>query len=494
VNVSGVQTKPRVLQNTGAYIVAGLLPNLVNLFLLPLYTRHLGTDGYGELALVVSFTAFLGTILGLQMANSVARLYFDYEEKDRRAYISTTFFASLFVSLLILLPLHFSGPRLAELVFPKADIPYYPLLALGFILIFLQNQVNFGNAVLRVQQRGWVILRATGAHTLLTAGLGLWLVVFRGAGPSGLLHAMVWGTALHVVILVFAVRKELSFRFRWGMFKQAAAYSLPMIPHSFGGILFMYSDKYVASLFVPIAAVGLYELADKISMVFKMAVMSFHHAISPVFMSESTRDRQATVALFAPLITRWTALYATLLLGMSLPLREIIIWIFPKSFHTSHNFIPILVGGYLFQGLYSFVLDALLFEKKTLWVPWITFTAGFCNVAANFLLLPRYGILAAAWTTLGAFVLCFILAYGLARRVYPLVFQWAALARMGAVTLATVFLGKGLEGRIEELWVLFICKMLLVFGFAVYVWVANEGGMRTWLQAIYGDYQQRRHA
>ncbi|MDA3874520.1 MAG: oligosaccharide flippase family protein [Kiritimatiellae bacterium] len=488
------KTSSPLFRNTVAYFLAGLAPNLINLVLLPLYTRQLGTEGFGQLALVVSFTAFLGAVLGLQLANSMARLYFDYSEEDRRAYISTTFFAGLVVSLLILLPLHAAGPVLAERIFPSVDIPYYPLLAQGFLLIFLQNQVNFGNAVLRVQQRGMMIFTATISHTLLTAGLGLWLVVYRGAGPSGLLWAMIYGTALHVLIFAFAIRTQLVFTFRWGMFKRAAAYSLPIIPHSFGGMLFMYSDKYVAALFVPVAAVGLYELADKISMVFKMAVMSFHHAISPVFMSESTRDREATVAMFAPLITRWAALYALLLVGMSLPLREIIMWIFPESFHASHVFIPILVGGYLFQGLYSFALDALLFEKKTKWIPWITFTAGACNVGANFLLLPRFGILAAAWTTLGAFMLCFLLAFGLARRVYPLVYQWAALARIGAATLATVFLGKVLEGMIEGLLILFTLKCLLVLGFAVYVWWSNEGGMRNWLLEMYRNKIQKRCA
>jgi O-antigen/teichoic acid export membrane protein len=450
------KTSSPLFRNTVAYLLAGLAPNLINLVLLPLYTRQLGTEGFGQLALVVSFTAFLGAVLGLQLANSMARLYFDYSEEVRRAYISTTVFAGLVVSLLILLPLHAAGPVLAERIFPSVDIPYYPLLAQGFLLIFLQNQVNFGNAVLRVQQRGMMIFTATISHTLLTAGLGLWLVVYRGAGPSGLLWAMIYGTALHVLIFAFAIRTQLVFTFRWGMFKRAAAYSLPIIPHSFGGMLFMYSDKYVAALFVPVAAVGLYELADKISMVFKMAVMSFHHAISPVFMSESTRDREATVAMFAPLITRWAALYALLLVGMSLPLREIIMWIFPESFHASHVFIPILV--------------------------------------ANFLLLPRFGILAAAWTTLGAFMLCFLLAFGLARRVYPLVYQWAALARIGAATLATVFLGKVLEGMIEGLLILFTLKCLLVLGFAVYVWWSNEGGMRNWLLEMYRNKIQKRCA
>ncbi len=471
----------RMFRNTVAYMLAGLLPNLINLVLLPLYTRRLGTEGYGELALVVTFTSFLGTVLGLQLANSMARLYFDYGEADRRVYISTTFFGGLGVSLLILVPLHFFGPVVADTVFPRVDLPYFPLLAQGFLLIFLQNQVNFGNAVLRVQQRGGMIFTATISHTLLTAALGLWLVVFREEGPSGLLWAMICGTAFHVLIFAFALRHDLRFAFRWIMFKRAAAYSLPIIPHSFGGMLFMYSDKYVAALFLPVAAVGLYELADKISMVFKMAVMSFHHAISPVFMSESARDREATIAAFAPLITRWTALFAILLVGMSLPLREIIIWIFPASFHESHKFVPILTGAYMFQGLYTFALDALLFEKKTKWIPWITFNAGVFNVVANFLLLPRFGILAAAWTTLASLALCFVLAHTLARKVYPLVFQWSSLLRTGGVTVGTVLLGELLEDVITHTFSLFLIKCGVVLCFCGYIWWADEGDLRNWI-------------
>ncbi|MBU4460255.1 MAG: oligosaccharide flippase family protein, partial [Verrucomicrobia bacterium] len=79
----------RAMRNTVAYMAAGLIPNFVNLFILPVYTRFVDPGEYGLVALVVTTTTFLGAFMGLQLTNSIHRLYFDYEGEERRVYCST---------------------------------------------------------------------------------------------------------------------------------------------------------------------------------------------------------------------------------------------------------------------------------------------------------------------------------------------------------------------------------------------------------------------
>ena len=472
----------RLFRNTLAYMAAGLAPNVINLVILPVYTRYLEPADYGQVALVVSVTTFLGAFLGLQLANSIARMYFDYEGEARARYIGTVLSGMLLANVFLLLPVHLTGPWWAARIFPRVDLPYQPLLALGLGLVFCQNLVNFGNALLRVQERGRALLTASLAHTLCSVGLGVWLIVFRGAGARGLLLSMLGGTFVHVLFQGVFLRRSLKLHFDSRMFRQSAAYSLPMIPHSLGGMLFMYSDKYVAALFVSVAAVGLYEFADKISMVFKMMVLSFHHAISPNFMRDSREDREATRQKYAPLISRWTAVYGWLLLAMSLVAKEGMGWVFPERFAAAHLYLPVLMGAYLVQGLYGFALDAILYEKQTRWVPVITFSAGLLNVLLNMLLIPRYGIYAAAWTTLASFFLCFAMAWGLTRRFYPLIFQWRTL--LGTLGMLILFLIFGLNLPVEStgLSLLLKCGLILLYG--LFLWVLNPGNLREWGNAL----------
>lgn len=470
----------RAMRNTAAYMAAGLIPNFVNLFILPVYTRYIAPGEYGLVALVVTTTTFLGAFMGLQLTNSIHRLYFDYEGEERRVYCSTMILSILLVNAVILLPLHLAGPWLARVLFPKVDLPYRPLLLLGFAFMFFQNLVNYGNAMLRVQERGRALLVSALIHTAASVGLGLHLVVGRGLGAAGLLAAMAAASAVHALTHGWLVRAQISLSFRGSMFRQAAAYSIPIIPHSLGGILFMYSGKYVASHYVAIASIGLYEFADKLAMVFKMLVQSFQHAIGPTFMRESKVDRAAATERFAGIITRWSALYAVLCLAMALLFKEVIALVLPASYQGCYPFVPVLLAAYMFQGLYGFAANALLFEKKTHWVPAISLTAGLLNVGLNLVLLPRFGMIAAAWTTLAAFVVTFVMALAFGRRVYPLRFEWAALSRIFGGMAACLLLG--LRVDTSNLGLDVLAKLALIAAFAAWLLWLNPGSLRSWLR------------
>ncbi|MBM4156337.1 MAG: hypothetical protein FJ221_15100 [Lentisphaerae bacterium] len=276
------------------------------------------------------------------------------------------------------------------------------------------------------------------------------------------------------------MRAQVSLAFRWSMFREAAAYSIPIIPHSLGGLLFMYSGKYVASHFVAIASIGLYEFADKLAMVYKLLEQSFQHAIGPTFMRESKADRAAARDRFAGIITRWTALYAFLWVALALLFKEAIVLLLAPSYRGCYPFVPVLMAGYLFQGLYGFAANALLFEKKTHWVPAISLTAGLLNVGLNLVLLPRFGMIAAAWTTFASFVVTFVMAVALGRRVYPLRFEWGALARILGAALLALLLGMRIDT--SSLALDLAAKTALCAALAGWLLWIDPGGLRAWLR------------
>jgi O-antigen/teichoic acid export membrane protein len=469
----------RMLRNTAAYMAAGFIPNIINLVVLPLYARYVEPADYGVVSLVVAFTTFLGTVLGLQLSNSIHRLYFDYEGDERKTYCTTILISILLINIAILAPIHMAGPWVSSNLFPRVHVPYRPLIMLGLAIMFSQSLINYGNAMLRVQERGRSLLLASLTHTVASVALGINFVVLQERGAEGLLLAMAGSAAIHVVMHLWMVRRQIRLRFRWDMFRAAAAYSIPIIPHSLGGLLFMYSDKYVASFFVPVAVIGLYEFADKISMVFKLLVQSFYHAISPTFMRDSKHDRLSAVENFKGIITRWAAVYGVLYLGMALLSKELIFVLFPEKFHSCYAFIPILMGAYLFRGLYGFAMDAVLFEKKTHLVPLVSLSAGILNIVANILLIPHFGMMVAAWTTLVAFALTFLLALMLSNRIYPLQYEWATLAEIFGLLI--LFLAGGLCIQYGPWYVDAFLKGALVLLYAFYLWRRNVGGIRLWI-------------
>lgn len=466
----------KVIRNTSLYMAAGLVPNLVNLLILPVYTRFLDPADYGMVALVMTFVTFFGTIMGLQLSNSISRLYFDYTGADKRIYASTILNSTVLINIGILLPIHIFGPRLVAFLYPAVDIPYCSIFLPGLVLMFFQNLINFGNAMLRVQERGWSVFSGAVLHVLISVTIGVYGIVFRGWGATGLLLAMASSTAAHGLYYLYLLRQYLSICFDKRMLGHALVYSVPIIPHSLGGMLFMMSDKYVASFFVDIEKIGLYEFADKFALVFHFMVISFYHALSPVFMRDALRNKQETAMRYERIITQWMVMFSFVCLGMGLFLGDVIAILFPVRFHASSVYIPILLIAYLFRGLYGFAADALLFMKKTYLVPVITLAAGGLNVIANIFLLPHWGMIAAAWTTLLSLVVSFLLAVSLSRRVYALNYDWPRLLKVLIILVGMLYLGSRTATGVT--WADISIKALLLFFYVVWVWISNIGKVR----------------
>jgi len=72
--------------------------------------------------------------------------------------------------------------------------------------------------------------------------------------------------------------------------------------------------------------------------------------------------------------------------------------------------VPIILFGYLFNGLYVVFTAGIYIEEKSIYVPIITGVGALVNVVVNLLLIPSLGIIGAALATLASYV---VIAFGL---------------------------------------------------------------------------------
>lgn len=450
--------------------------------MLPFYTRHLSPADYGLVALVTTLTSLVMPFMGLQLANSLRRLYFDYEGKQRVRFISTVFLANLAIGTVLFLLLNLGGDLISRRVFPEHDLAYRPYLVLGFVTLFCRNQVNFFNALLRVEQRGIPLLVCAVFATAAGILGGIYFIIVREMQAVGLLAGTAVQNTVYALMLTVVNRRILRPRFDVPMLRSALRYSLPIVPHSFGIFLVNVSDRYVASLFVSTANLGLYDFAHRIAMVFKLGVVSFHNAYSPSFMAASKADKTKAVSAFAIMIERWAAGISIVFLGMALFSEDLLLLFIPANYLPSYTFIPILLTSFLFRGLHMFAIDSLLYEKKTRWLPAITTTTGVLNIGLNVLLIPRFGILAAAWVHLACFIISFLVAYALSSRWYRLNYRWAVLLPIFAWTALLFF---AVQAFAPEAWAAqALLKAAAVLGQATAYWILNVGRIRESVGAM----------
>ena len=82
-----------------------------------------------------------------------------------------------------------------------------------------------------------------------------------------------------------------------------------------------------------------------------------------------------------------------------------------KAYTSCVYVIPPLVMAMYFQITYTFLYDLEFFVKRTKIVAVASVIAAGLNVAMNFIFIPRFGFVAAAYTTLTSYFVLFVINY-----------------------------------------------------------------------------------
>ena len=90
------------------------------------------------------------------------------------------------------------------------------------------------------------------------------------------------------------------------------------------------------------------------------------------------------------------------------------------------------------MGLYFFVGSPIFYFKRTKVLPIITGTAAVLNILLNYFLIPKYGAIAAAWTTLASYGFMLAIYYLVAQKISPLKYPLWQYGILLGILLAVV--------------------------------------------------------
>ena len=467
----------KLVKNTGIYALSSLLPQLANLFLMPVYTRFLGLGEFGAIAMVVSFSAFMCPFMGLQLNESYRRFYFDYDKQEARRYFSMVLLFMLVCSALLSALLWFTAPRWWDMLNGVTGLPLHPYLALGIGSAALSCMVTLSVNALVVEERGGAVLRLSIFRTALSVSATLFLVVVLRWGAVGFLLGRIVALLGTVFVGLFLNRHLLTWSVKVHALPAGLKFSLPLVPHSLSNALLGYADRIILGQFVPLQDIGLYDFADRIAKVFYQAVFAADRAVTPHFM-RLAKQGEAVVSFFRAYIVRWVVGVGVMYLGMALWSRHVLVLLIDEAYHPAYVFIPILGLAYWIRGYHLFGVKQLVFAKKTMALPMITLLSGGLNIVGNIILIPRFGVTMAAWTTVLSTALAWAAARYWGQRCCRLEYCEKTTFPVVLAILALAWLGFVLE--FSNVWLDLFVKSLMVASPVVGLYLINFQGCRTW--------------
>jgi O-antigen/teichoic acid export membrane protein len=424
----------RLLGSLGAYQLADVVSKVMAIVLLPIYTRYVGTSGYGIVETLATFVILVSIVIRLGMIESFVRFYYTDTDRQRRDALVRRAFLFLLVSTTVvsLLMALFASP-LSVLVTTVRIPGTFRIAVLG---LWAFTNLEFAYAILRVDERLRTYAVATMANVLLTIAASLALVVGLHQSYNGLLLANYGVSALVLLALWWTMRARLLGSIAGAEpLRSLLDFGLPTVPAEASVYALSVLDRQFVVHQHGLSAAGLYSLAVKIAGAIAFIVRAFQYAWPPL--AYSVTDDAAASRLYGLVTTYYVLLSGWVVAGLTLEARWIVRLLSPSSFYGAYKAVPWLSLGWAMYGLWVILLVVAGRARVTR----RNFPAALVGLAVNIallsLLVRSHGIVGAGIALCGAYAAMLIVMYLLVRGAFTVSFEWSRLVH--AVLLMAAF-------------------------------------------------------
>ena len=429
-----------LVKQSGLYLVAQTFQKATSFLLIPVWTYYLLPADYGILGTMGAYSNLLHLGLMMGIYGAVIRRYYESETdpEELKSYVFSNFLFLAVVSGAILLLLGTLGSHCWNRISSGA-IPFHPFAILTLVIIWAGLLWRMPLSLYQAQQRAAAFVIMEGVLFILSVALGLSLVAGYHMGAYGqLLGAAIAQGLMAIIATGLLFREWFTLRLAWPHVRSALAFGLPLVPHLLSAWALTFVDRIMLEHYVSLTDAGYYNLGYNLGMGMLVLVTSINQAYQPYYygLMSTTPDAEKKIL---KIVAGYLAAVGLITLAGSLFAGELISILTPPRYQNAAVFVPPILLSYLLVGLYYFVGSPLFYFKRTKLLPFITGGAAVFNIILNYFLIPRYGAIAAAWTTLasyGAMLAAYYVAVQRISRVnYPIARYTVVLAILLAVTL-----------------------------------------------------------
>lgn len=422
----------KLFKHTAIYGLGDVSRKLVGFVMIPIYTNYLSPSEYGEFQIGMMFISFVSIVYLLGINSAFFRFYLDQEDAhERRRIFTTSFLTVLTIDIVFSSILIIFRERISLLLFGTSESHF--LVVLCVIALIAQSLETFPALILRAENRSTAYLLMVLAHLALTLGSSSYFIIKSDMGAVGALLGLVLGYLLVFFILLPIVWKGLLRSFSFELVKRLLSFGTPFIPSLLSLTIVNLSDQYIIRYFRGLEETGLYALSYKIGMAVNLFVIAFRMAWIP-FMFQVSKAPDARER-YAKVFTLFASFMVLVFFALCLYIDEVYSLVVDPQFHASKGLIPPIALSYVFFGFHTVFMVGLYLKNRTPLLPVICGASALLNIVSNVLLIPRYGMVMAAWTTLASFFLMAWLTYYYSNKLYPIPFR---LDKAGVAILAAV--------------------------------------------------------
>lgn len=387
-----LKNTPQGVKASVAYTVCSILQRCLSMLTMPLFTRLLTQEQYGQYNVYLSWMNIFTIFITLNLsAGSFSKAMVKFE-KDRSGYVAavqnvTLVLAGLF--LLLYLPLQNFWNPLLELPTP--------------LVLIMVAEIVFQSALLcwYGHRRFTYRYKSVVAVTLLVAVASpvLAYLLVMGAQEKG--HARIVGYAVVVIAVGLACFVWQAIRGKGGLkreyWRYALLFNLPLIPYYLSQVIFNQSDRIMISHMAGTDKAGIYSVAYTLATILNFVIAAINGSYVPWFYGKLRENKGKENR---PIASGLASLIAFLLLAVIALTPEIITILAGEGYAEAMWVVPPVAMSLLLLFYSQLFINVEFYHEEKYLLVVGSVGAAVLNVVLNYLLIPVFGYVVAGYTTL----------------------------------------------------------------------------------------------
>ena len=412
----------QLFKDIAIYGIGDILLKATAFITLPIYTRIFTPEDYGIWNLIFVIAGFLSSILALGGESAYARFFFEVKTLREKQLITSTWlsFLALWSLAVIVCSLPFTE-FFSQWSFNTNEYGILFMLALLTIPISLVNSMC--GQVLRNQFRSQLFTILNVVTTLLTIGLNLFAVVVLSLGVVGVVGGTFVAAVIMLPIRLWTARTMLRPIFSVQLLRNLLAYGVPLVPMTIAYWIFGTSDRLVLGKLSTLEQVGLYAVANNLTSVLAFVNNAFGQAWSPHAVRVYEEEPEYAPIFYGQVMTYILVGFGILSVGITSFAHEALMILSTPSFYPAAFIVGPLLLGFMASASTQITAAGISLTKKTKYFTIYSWIAALLNFGLNVWLVPKWGMMAASWTTAVSYTFLTVAYLITSQRLWPVVYE-----------------------------------------------------------------------
>lgn len=391
------------------FVVASIIQRGISFITTPIFTRLLTTDEYGAVSVFHSWYGIFSIFLTLNLASGVYNKAMT-KWADKRDEVTASLLGLTSVITLIFLAVYLVAIDFWNKIFNMNT----PLMLTIFIQSFFSVAYSFWAAGQRYDYKYRMLVLVSLGIAIVSPLLGILavkLVSYRVEARIISLAFVQVLIGLYFYIKIITKGRRVYNKKIW---IYALRFNVPLIPHYLAQTVLGSSDRIMIGKMVGNTQAAIYDIAYIISTITSLLTTAVNDSYIPYTFKSIKDHKTENIKKYTLYLSAFVLAICILAICFG---PEIIKIVATPAYYEARWVVPPVAASIFFTFIRSFYCNIEFYYEKTKFIMVASSSVAILNVTLNYVFIPIFGYIAAAYTTLVCYIILMLLHYFMYRKI-----------------------------------------------------------------------------